>query len=115
MSLSYGEMKAYDFELADDLQDVTLTDPLDPANSKTGIKARGLGEEIRVIEFAEGLAKEAMAQEWEISVLSLSTYVPEPGHSLTDSDGIVWTIVSVRHRTLSNYVYNYVVQSYKQI
>ncbi|MFA5262184.1 MAG: hypothetical protein WC378_00050 [Opitutaceae bacterium] len=89
----YAQMLLDDFELRDDLQEVTLT------GSVTGEETTGIKAIVRSLNFREAMLGGNLGLEptdfvWCLGCKQLGDVVPERGDTITTSDSTVWVIVS---------------------
>ena len=95
MTTGYASTLRSDFELADSIELVTLTNPV-TATVTSNVKSRQ-----RTVTFAEiitgtelGIAK--TDNHFMLGCLSLAGIVPLRGDKITDSLGVEWTLISAK-------------------
>ena len=93
MTAAYDTYLLDDFELRDDLQDVSLTNAV-TGTTISGIKAKNRNLNYRETTLGGNLGLEPTDQVLMIGAKRLNGAVPNRGDTVTTSDGTTWTILS---------------------
>ena len=93
MTANYANFLLDDFELRDDLQDVSLTNAV-TGTTISGIKAKNRNLNYRETTLGGNLGYEPTDQVFAVGCKRLGTAVPNRGDTITCADGTKWTILS---------------------
>jgi hypothetical protein len=89
--MSLGTAIAADWQYIDGIEDVTYTTPAGVATAS--VKARRM--DLRYSEVLNGpLGLESTDTAWEVWAAGLGATVPIQGGTITDSTGVVWTVLA---------------------
>lgn len=93
MAADYATYLRDDFELRDDLQDVTLTNAVTSV-SVSNVKAKNRSLNYKEVMLGGNLGFETTDQVFMLGCKSLGAAVPCQGDKITTADAIEWTIIS---------------------
>jgi hypothetical protein len=112
--MDYATCLLDDFELRDDLQDVSLTNAV-TGTTISGIKAKNRNLNYRETTLGGSLGLEPTDQVFAIGCKRLGATVPNRGDTITTADGTTWTILSDVMCSFSNSPVYYEVVCRRQV
>ena len=94
MTVDYAGYLLADWELNDDLQNVSLVNTV-TSETVENVKAKGRALNYREASLGSSIGLEPTDQVFMLGCLSLGEVAPNRGDQIVEADGTVWVIMSV--------------------